>query len=181
MRAQEKGQIEFADFAESFRSRAKSAALRCNLLNGIGRNRFRALSIIVIFLFSVTTLMAESPGKIDVTGTWKGTRATSGQPGTANYKVQSIKFGLSQNGNTITGSYRCYAGKKANTDCPSPTGKISSGTIDNEDVKLDVQTLPNQVTCSFKGKANESNMSGTYSCYAGGSLSTIGSWKVSRE
>lgn len=176
-----KGQIGLTRFTVGFQSHARSVCPECDRRRQVGWSGFRALSIVVILLCSVTTVVAELPGKIDVSGTWKGTRATSGQPGTANYKVQSIRFDLSQSGNTITGSYRCYAGKKANADCPSPTGKISTGTIDNEDVKLDVQTLPNQVTCSFKGKASESKMSGTYSCYAGGSLSTIGSWKVSRE
>lgn len=181
MRERGKGQIEFTGVTASFRRHAKFVGFKCDVLNRIGSNRFRALSIVAILLFSVTALMAESPGKIDLSGAWRGTRAPSGQPGTANYKVQSIGFDLSQSGNTITGSYRCYAGKKANADCPSPTGKITSGTINNDDVELNVRTLPNQVTCSFKGKANETKMSGTYSCYAGGSLSTIGSWKASRE
>jgi hypothetical protein len=123
---------------------------------------------------------AQMPNNIDISGRWKGTRATSGQIGAEGSKVQGISFDLIENGQTIGGSYKCYASKKANTDCNNPVGKIVKGSINGDSVKLDVQTLPNDVMCSFTGKINESKIVGTYTCYAGGSLSSIGNWQVHR-
>jgi hypothetical protein len=164
-----------------FRSHADFVTqnLRCKELSQVSRNSFRLVTITLILMYWIGITMAESPGNIDVSGKWKGTRATSG-PGTTGYKVQSISFNLTQSGETITGSYRCHSGK-ASTDCPSPIGRVTSGTIRNRNIEIKVQTLPNAITCSFGGKVTETNMNGTYSCYAGGSLSTIGTWKAQRE
>ena len=139
-----------------------------------------ALALILMPLWWAEALAADLQGNLDVSGKWKGTRATSGQTGTTPYKVQSVSFDLIQNGQTITGSYKCYAGKKANSDCPNPVGNVTSGTISDGHVKLQVQTLPNDVVCSFSGQAIGTTMNGTYTCYAGGTLSSIGQWKVQR-
>lgn len=177
------GQTEIMGFDPSFRFRGHanfiSRSIKSAVPSQAGRKTLCASSIMLALLCWVGVAAAASPDKIDVSGVWKGSRSTSGQP--LSYKVQSIRFDLSQSGGTITGSYRCYAGKSANADCPSPTGTITSGIIRNDQVKLEVRTLPNQVRCSFKGKVNEPKMSGTYSCYAGGSLSTIGTWKALRQ
>jgi hypothetical protein len=139
-----------------------------------------ALVLILMLLWSAKALAADLQGNIDVSGKWKGTRAASGQTGSTPYKVQSVSFDLTQNRQTITGSYKCYAGKNANSDCPNPVGKVTSGAISDGHVKIQVQTLPNNVVCSFSGQAIGTTMNGTYTCYAGGTLSSIGQWKVQR-
>jgi hypothetical protein len=145
------------------------------------RNSGSAFLIVLLSLGRIGVANAQSGSHLDVNGAWKGTRAASGQPGPMGAKVQSISFELIQNDQTITGSYRCYPGKKANVDCPNPIGKITTGTLKDDKIELTVQTLPNQVRCLFKGTINVPDMSGSYSCYAGGSLSSIGQWKVKRE
>ena len=124
---------------------------------------------------------AQETENASVSGEWKGTRSMSGRSGIVAYKIQSIKFDLVEDGNTITGAYRCYAGEKANTDCPSPVGKITKGTIQGNGVKWTVRSQPNQIRCTYQGSMKEAKMSGTYTCYSGGSLSSNGVWNVHRE
>lgn len=138
--------------------------------------------VLVAMLCSPTIANAQSPenGEVNVTGKWQGTRRTTGL-GRGIDEVRSIKFDLTQSGETISGSYECYAGKKATADCANPVGRITTGTINSSKIKIDVQALPNNYTCSFKGSVASANMKGTYSCYVGGSLSSIGVWKVHRR
>lgn len=129
-------------------------------------------------VFAAAVLAA--PLNLDVSGKWEGTRAPSGLTGTTPYKVQSLKFKLIQTGSSITGSYSCYAGKSANTDCPNPQGNITNGSLEGENIKLTVQTLPNGIVCRYIGKVTISQIDGTYRCYAGGSFSSVGVWRVKR-
>ena len=126
--------------------------------------------------------LAQSPqdSDINLTGTWKGTRTTTGEA-VQEYKIRSIKFELVQKGESLSGSYQCYAGKKATTDCANPVGKVTDGKFGDGQLKIDVQVYPNSYSCSFTGSVAGSKMSGRYSCYAGGTLSSIGVWKASRH
>lgn len=145
------------------------------------RNCLVALLTISMLLCWLGAVAAEAQDQVDVSGRWKGTRATNGQPGFAGSKVQSISFDLSQNGQAIVGSYRCYGGRNADADCPNPVGKIMSGTVTGDSVKIDVQSLPNSIACSYSGNVHGTIISGTYICHSAGSLSSIGNWKVRRH
>lgn len=141
----------------------------------------RWLVFIAAICWSVAALaQSHNSSDVNLTGAWKGTRRTTGLGRTVN-QIQSIELGLTQKGDTLSGSYKCYAGKKATTDCPNPRGKIVDGTISDGKVKIDVRTLPSDITCNFTGSVVENKMNGDYTCYAGGSLSSIGVWKASRH
>lgn len=141
---------------------------------------FLVLVVTAMLVSSLGAVSANSQEPAGVSGKWKGTRAMSGDPGPMGAKIQSISFDLNQKGQTITGSYRCYPGKKANADCPSPTGEITTGTIGDDGIKLEVQTLPNNVNCTYSGKVNAAKISGNFTCHAAGSLSSVGNWNVHR-
>ncbi|MGC1385134.1 MAG: hypothetical protein WA823_15255 [Candidatus Acidiferrales bacterium] len=127
--------------------------------------------------------MAQTPdnGDTRVSGVWQGTRTTTGGTGSGEYKIHSIRFDLKQSGHDISGSYKCYAGKRANIDCNNPVGTVSSGKIDASAVKLQVRALPNNLTCSFDGSIEASRMKGNYVCYVGGTLASNGVWEVHRR
>jgi hypothetical protein len=130
--------------------------------------------------WSVTALAQPSASsEANLTGTWKGTRTATGGA-TRDYRIRSIEFDLTQIGETLSGSYRCYAGKKATSDCNNPVGRITGGQISGDRLKIDVQAMPNNLTCSFTGSVASDKMNGRYSCYAGGSLASIGVWSASR-
>jgi len=122
-----------------------------------------------------------SAGKQNVSGKWKGTRTVTGQTGgPEEYKIHSISFELTQSGDKVTGSYQCYAGKKANIDCNNPVGTVGSGTVRNGGIMMKVQALPNSLQCTFTGLVQAKKMHGRYSCYAGGSFASTGIWDVER-
>ncbi|HTY55557.1 MAG TPA: hypothetical protein VMB26_10175 [Candidatus Binataceae bacterium] len=115
------------------------------------------------------------------TGKWKGTRTVTGQTGgPEEFKVHSISFELAQSGTKVTGSYRCYAGKKANIDCNNPVGNITDGKMTKDGIMMQVQAMPNDLQCTFTGLVEAAKMHGRYSCYAGGSFATTGVWEVHR-
>lgn len=120
-------------------------------------------------------------GKMNLTGTWKGTRTTTGNVGLQEFRIRSIKFDLTQNGEALSGKYRCYAGKKATGDCANPVGKVTDGTASGGNVQINIRALPNSYACSFGGFVAGSKMNGTFTCYAGGTLSSNGVWEAHRE
>ncbi len=142
-----------------------------------------AIAIVVIALSWPTALEAQSSAASDVNvaGRWQGTRSATGGSGSDAFKIHSIRFDLKQSGEDITGSYRCYAGKHANTDCNNPVGNVTSGTIKDGKVSIKVQAMPNSLDCSFSGSVEGSVMKGDYTCYVGGGLATNGVFDVHRK
>jgi hypothetical protein len=138
--------------------------------------------VIVAAVCSSVVVLAQSPENSDVNlaGKWKGTRRTTGLGPYVN-RVQNIEFDLIQTGDALSGSYKCYGGKQATSDCPNPVGKVASGTFNDGDLKIVVQTLPAGNTCKFTGSVVGTKMNGRYSCYSGGSLSSVGVWHTSRH
>jgi hypothetical protein len=142
-----------------------------------------ATVIAIIALSWPATLKAQSPAASDVSvaGRWQGTRSATGGSGSDAFKIHSIRLDLKQSGEEITGSYRCYAGKHANTDCNNPVGNVTSGTIKDGKVNIKVQAMPNNLQCSFDGSVEGSEMKGDYTCYVGGGLATNGVFDVHRK
>jgi len=128
---------------------------------------------------TAATLAQPSNSALNLTGKWKGTRTSTGGA-ERDLRIRGIKFDLTQSGETLSGSYQCYGGKAASSDCNNPVGRITGGTINGDQLKIDVQAMPNSLTCSFTGSVAGATMNGKYTCYAGGSLSSIGIWKATR-
>ena len=137
-------------------------------------------SITVLYWSPIAGAQLPDDGDVKVSGVWNGTRTTTGGTGLNEFKVHSIRFALKQNGENIAGSYKCYAGKKANVDCNNPLGKITAGTIKQGKLKLQVQALPNNLACSFEGSAQGNSMKGNFTCYVAGTLASNGVWEVHR-
>ena len=139
-------------------------------------------------LLTITSMLMSAPvraqtsdSELSATGKWKGTRTVTGQTGgPEEFKVHSISFDLIQTDQSISGSYRCYAGKHANTDCNNPVGRVTSGDINHGNITLKVQAMPNNLQCTFDGSLEASTMKGRYTCYLGGSLGSTGVWEVHR-
>ena len=146
------------------------------------KTTFVGLAIVAAAACWFATAFAQSPAnsELNLTGTWKGTRTSTGGA-ERDLRVRSVEFDISQSGGTLSGSYRCYAGKKATADCNNPVGRITDGTINDDQVKIDVQALPNSLTCSFTGSVDDARMNGKFTCYAGGSLSSVGVWNAAKR
>jgi hypothetical protein len=144
-------------------------------------NRLLVLLVGVLTIAYCSIAFAQTTSDSGVSGRWKGTRSTTGRIGVTDYKVQSITFDLTESDGGLSGSSRCFAAKKANSDCPSPIGKLAGGSVQGSMLKMTVQSLPKQVECTYTGTIKESKIDGTYTCYAGGSLSSNGIWNIHRE
>jgi hypothetical protein len=138
------------------------------------------LAVAAICWFSIALAQSPANSDLNVTGTWKGTRTATGGVN-RDYRIRSMKLDITQSGETLSGSYQCYAGKKATADCNNPVGRITAGTINGDAVKIDVQAMPNSLNCTFTGSVAEAKMKGKYTCYAGGSLSSVGVWKATKQ
>ena len=119
-------------------------------------------------------------GETNLSGVWKGTRTTTGNVGMQEFRVRSIQFSLTQTGESLSGSYKCFAGKKANADCANPVGSVTGGSVSNGKVEINVQAQPNSYNCTFNGSVAGNKMNGTFTCYAGGTLSSNGVWRAKR-
>jgi hypothetical protein len=147
----------------------------------------KPVSLMALLLAITTLLLSTSLGaqmsdsEVTAAGKWKGTRTVTGQTGgPEEFKVHSISFDLKQNSDTVSGSYRCYAGNKANVDCNNPIGRVISGTVKQRSIAMKVQAMPNNLLCTFEGSLEAARMHGKYTCYVGGSLGTTGVWEVHR-
>lgn len=137
-------------------------------------------SMTMLYWCPIAGAQVPDNGDVKVSGVWKGTRTTTGGTGSDEFRVHSIRFDLKQSGEELSGSYKCYAGKKANVDCNNPLGKITGGTIKEGKLKLQVQALPNNLACSFVGSAQGNSMKGNFTCYVAGTLASKGVWEVRR-
>jgi hypothetical protein len=139
------------------------------------------LALTALLAPRITRAQSSDQANVNLSGRWQGTRSSTGDSGQNGYKVHSIQFDMKQSGESISGSYKCFAGKEANTDCNNPVGTITSGTIEDGMLKLQVQALPNNLACSFKGSVQGSRMSGNFVCYVAGTIASNGVWEVHRH
>ena len=86
------------------------------------------VSLLLLAMLGCTNLAgAQSDnGETNLSGVWKGTRTTTGNVGMQEFRVRSIQFSLTQTGESLSGSYKCFAGKKANADCANPVGSTAA-------------------------------------------------------
>jgi hypothetical protein len=147
----------------------------------------KSIPLIALLLAMTTVLLPTllraqtSASELNASGKWKGTRTVTGQTGgPEEFKIHSISFDLKQNSDSVSGSYRCYAGNKANIDCNNPIGQVISGTVKLSNITMQVQAMPNNLQCTFEGSLEAAKMRGRFTCYVGGSLATTGVWEVHR-
>src|SRR5271163_2617652 len=125
------------------------------------------------------SVRAQTPASI--AGHWQGTRSATGGSGSDAFKIHNISFDLKQSGEELSGTYRCYAGKKANTECNNPVGNVTGGKIEGGKVTINVVAQPNNLQCTFNGSIATGRMKGDFTCYEGGGLQSNGVFNVHRK
>jgi hypothetical protein len=117
------------------------------------------------------------PSEGNLSGLWSGTTTTGGYLGMPG-KIRSIQLRLKQVGDKITGSYRCYSGKAANSLCRNgdETGSVT-GTAHGNQISLNVFLLPDQSNCRYSGILDY-NGNGPYTCYSQGGIVEQGNWQA---
>ncbi len=131
-----------------------------------------SLFIIVAFIFACSSGSSSSSSSgggstTDITGTWKGTAASTG---TANYV--NITFTITQSGNSISGTYACSPG----TDLCLTSSMTLSATISGTSFTGTGTTTG--INCGFTGTANGSSLGGSYSCNSG---VYTGTWDTAKQ
>jgi hypothetical protein len=138
-------------------------------------------SILIAFFALWWPAIVKARTPVSVAGHWRGTRSATGGSGSDAFKIHNISFDLKQSGDGITGTYRCYAAKKANTECNNPVGNVTGGKIEDGKVTINVQAQPNSLQCTFNGSLEGSKMKGQFTCYEGGGLQSNGVFDVHRK
>src|ERR1700723_863095 len=119
-----------------------------------------------------------APGNVteeNLSGLWTGTTSTGGLVGMAGM-TRSIKLVLRQEGDKITGAYRCSPG---NALCRNGDEKGSiEGTANGDHVNLNMTLLPDASNCRFTGTLTY-NGNGQYTCYLQGQIVEQGTWELS--
>ena len=125
-------------------------------LKGAGMRALAALGLCLMVLASCGGGGGGDGGSsgANIAGTWRGT-ATSAYLGGFIY----IAFTITQNGDSISGSYACMAGTNG---CMDAGGTIT-GTISGNDFTGLVR-LGNGISCSFTGIVSGNTLGGLYSC-----------------
>jgi hypothetical protein len=117
------------------------------------------------------------PGNLaeeNLSGLWNGTTSTGGLIGMAGM-TRSIKLVLRQEGDKITGAYRC---SPANALCRNGDEKGSiEGTANGDHVNLNMMLLPDASNCRFTGTLGY-NGNGQYTCYLQGQIVEQGTWQL---
>jgi hypothetical protein len=126
---------------------------------------------------SSASTSAASPGNVadgNLSGLWTITTSTGGLAGMAG-RTRSIKLALRQEGDKITGQYRCSPG---NALCRNGNDRGSiKGTANGNQVNLNILLLPDASNCRYTGILVY-NGNGQYTCYLQGSLVEQGTWQV---
>jgi hypothetical protein len=109
--------------------------------------------------------------KTDVTGVWQGRTiadcaiVTTTNPGRCS-AMQLITLTMFQDGQRVTGSYRCAFG---NEECRglAESGVIRDGHMNDRLLRIRVM-LDDDTTCSFSGMPVNGVLEGRYQCHWGG-------------
>jgi len=112
----------------------------------------------------------------NLSGLWTGTTSTGGLLGMAGL-TRSIKLVIRQEGNKVTGEYRCSPG---NALCRNGDEKGSiKGTASGSHVSLNIALLPDASNCRFIGTLDY-NGNGQYTCYLQSRIVEQGTWQASK-
>ena len=148
----------------------------------------RSLALAAFFLtlaaiFSATGLAsAQTP---DVSGLWSGTtRVTppcSFSSGRCN-AVNNVTFTLRLKGDRIKGKFTCaYGNQICRNGGADNTGKVISGRISGNQIRLSVVVSADVSNCYYNGMFTSANaIRGAYMCYQGGELLEEGMFEVKR-
>jgi hypothetical protein len=148
----------------------------------------RSLVLAAFFLtltaiFSAAGLAsAQTP---DVSGLWSGTtRVTppcSFSSGRCN-AVNNVTFTMRLKGNRIKGKFTCaYGNLICRNGGADSTGKIVSGRVSGNEIRLSVVVSADVSNCYYNGVFTSPNsIRGSYMCYQGGELLEEGMWDVKR-
>lgn len=113
----------------------------------------------------------------NLSGLWTGTTSTGGLVGMAGL-TRSIKLVIRQEGDKVTGEYRCSSG---NALCRNGDEKGSiEGTANGSHVSLNITLLPDASNCRFMGTLDY-NGNGQYTCYLQGRIVEQGTWQASKR
>jgi hypothetical protein len=118
-----------------------------------------------------------------VAGVWSGTmRVTpcSFSPSDRCNAVNNITLTLTQQGDRIKGKYTCaYGNLNCRNGGSDNTGKIVSGRISDNEIRLSLIIPADVSNCYYNGRLTSSTtIHGGYSCYQGGELLEEGIWDV---
>jgi hypothetical protein len=110
--------------------------------------------------------------------TWAGCTMTLTATTRCNAQ-QKVTLTVLEGASGMTGFYRCAYG---NSDCydMNDTGNIVDVTLDGRRMTLRV-AMPDATSCLYTGLITGPDINGGYTCYAGGALIEIGSWRAQRS
>lgn len=147
-----------------------------------------SLTIAAAILFSGCALprafQPRTPA-LDVSGVWEGASKVTPCGFTQQESfcgaVNRITLALVQSESEITGNYRCDYGNGICRDSDlDRAGYISRGLISGQTVSMRVMIPADVSSCMFFGHFTAERASGSYSCYAGGSIVEAGVWEAAR-
>jgi hypothetical protein len=139
----------------------------------------------LVCLGSVNGMLGSAAAQMtNVSGLWSGTTRVTPPCAFSSGRcdaVNNITLALKQ-GYRIKGNYTCSYG---NMSCRNggfdTAGKVVSGRISGEEVRLSVVISADASNCYYNGRlTSPTNMRGGYSCYQGGELVEEGMWNVTR-
>jgi hypothetical protein len=137
---------------------------------------------LVVLLSAPGPARAQTPG---ASGLWSGTTRVTPpcafSSGRCN-AVNNITFTLRQKGDRIKGKFTCaYGNLNCRNGGADSTGKVVSGRISGNDIRLSVVVPADVSNCYYNGAFTSANaIRGGYSCYEGGELLEEGMWQATR-
>ncbi len=149
--------------------------------------RISSITVTAIFLTVAALLCGAGAAgaQTDVSGLWSGTTRVTPpcafSSGRCN-AVNNITFTFRPKGDRIKGKFTCaYGNLICRNGGADNTGKIVSGRIAGNDIRLSVVVPADVSNCYYNGVLTSPNsIHGAYSCYQGGELLEEGMWDVKR-
>lgn len=146
-----------------------------------------SITVTAIFLTVAALLCGAGPAsaQTDVSGLWSGTTRVTPpcafSSGRCN-AVNNITFTFRYKGDRIKGKFTCaYGNLICRNGGADNTGKIVSGRIAGNDIRLSVVVPADVSNCYYNGVlTSPTTIHGAYSCYQGGELLEEGMWDVKR-
>lgn len=148
------------------------------------------ISAFLVALFVISVALCGVVGSADaqttdVSGLWSGTTRVTPPCSFASGRcnaVNKITFTFKQKGDRIKGKFTCaYGNIICRNGGADNTGKIVSGRIAGNQIRLSVVVPSDVSNCYYNGQLTSANTArGGYSCYQGGELLEEGMWEANR-